>query len=217
MGCADRGLPSRCAAQHCPAEDRALLTHRAGLTQAPRSDAGSVVALHKRPGLAAADPLGLVAGYAERAGTKNVTDARSVLRGRQAIPRTAAELRAVRRPAAEERGRDDPGRGSLVDTSGLRGTVESLSDPSAQGGGSAILLFPGDQRVRLPVEMITAAADGTYRVPFSLVALQHDQPGGPSTGLAWVFPVMQEELSVQKRTLDIARVRVIKTAARSCA
>lgn len=97
----------------------------------------------------------------------------------------------------------------VIDTSGQRGVVEST--PGTDGSSRVILLFEGGQRVRLPAEMITAQPDGTYRVPFSLAALQRDQPGGPSTGLAWVFPVMKEELSIERRTLDIARVRVTKS------
>ncbi|MFO0576048.1 MAG: DUF2382 domain-containing protein [Polyangia bacterium] len=97
----------------------------------------------------------------------------------------------------------------VIDTSGQRGVVESA--PGVDGSSRVILLFDGGQRVRLPAEMITAQPDGTYRVPFSLAALQRDQPGGPSTGLAWVFPVMKEELAVERRTIDIARVRVTKS------
>lgn len=99
----------------------------------------------------------------------------------------------------------------IIDTSGQRGVIESAPGTDGSGSSRVIVVFEGGQRVRLPAEMITTKDDGTLRVPFSLAALQHDQPGGPSTGLAWVFPVMKEQLSVERRTVDIARVRVTKS------
>lgn len=99
----------------------------------------------------------------------------------------------------------------VIDTQGLSGVIEEASGSGEEGGDSVILLFRGGQRVRLPAEMLTAQEDGTYRAPFSLVALQSSPPRGAGVVRSWVVPVAQEELSVEKRIIDIARIRVTKS------
>lgn len=98
----------------------------------------------------------------------------------------------------------------VVDISGLRGRVETVRGPEA-GGSGVVVLFAGGQRVKLPVDLLASHADGTYRVPFSVLALQTNPPGAARPDVAWVFPLMKEELSIEKRVVDIARVRVTKS------
>lgn len=99
----------------------------------------------------------------------------------------------------------------VFDTDGLQGVVEHVTPPEEDGSRRVVVLFAGDQRVRLPAEIVTPHTDGAYRIPFRLGALQPGQAGSPGEGQTWVFPVMREELSVERRTVDVARVRVTKS------
>lgn len=99
----------------------------------------------------------------------------------------------------------------VVDRDGLEGIVESVTPAEEEGGGRVLILFSEGQRVRIPVAFVTAQPDGSHRLPFSLSAVPSETDGGPDKVKTWVFPVMKEELAIERRVIDVAGVRVTKS------
>jgi uncharacterized protein (TIGR02271 family) len=96
----------------------------------------------------------------------------------------------------------------VVDQAGLRGLVEpsqfTKSDPSG------VQVRFADRQVLVPAEMLVAQTDGTFYLPLSLAELakQTTQAASQTDGSV-VVPVIEEELQVQKRTVETG-VRVSK-------
>jgi uncharacterized protein (TIGR02271 family) len=99
----------------------------------------------------------------------------------------------------------------VVDRDGLEGTLESVTETEEDGRRRAVILFAQGQRIRIPIELVTAQADGSYRLPFSVGAVPQGPGGSSDTQQTWIFPVMKEELAVERRVIDVAGVRVTKS------
>lgn len=97
----------------------------------------------------------------------------------------------------------------VVDANGLQGIVERAAVYEGDGSVRVVVLFAGGQRIRLSADMLTQGKDGIYRIPLSLSELQ--AMGGSAEERTIVIPVMKEALSIERRIIDVARVRVTKT------
>jgi uncharacterized protein (TIGR02271 family) len=95
----------------------------------------------------------------------------------------------------------------LVDAAGRPASIVSTvrTDSEIQ----AVIRLDGGTEIRVPAGLLTAQADGSYRLPFSVAAA--DETGGD--GLPQLrFPVVQEALQADARMVDTGRgVRLHKS------
>ena len=97
---------------------------------------------------------------------------------------------------------------TVVDQAGLRGLVEPAQ--FTKGDPSGVQIRFADQQVLVPVEMLVAQTDGTFYLPLSLAELvKQTEQTASQADTTVVLPVIEEELRVQKRTVETG-VRVTK-------
>lgn len=99
----------------------------------------------------------------------------------------------------------------VVDTDGLEGVVESVTEAEADGRRRIVILFSQGQRIRIPLDLVAAQGDGSHRLPFGVAAVPKGQSAGSDKLETWILPVIKEELAVERRVIDVASVRVTKS------
>jgi len=113
----------------------------------------------------------------------------------------------------------------IVDKSGLRGTVVDLEQLPFMNDSQLLVDFENGQRVLVPREMLTHQEEEQYYLPVSVQELSSELPGSdqkvvlntvdglslmPNTQLQ-VIPVLEESVSVEKRTRDVGIIEIRKT------
>jgi uncharacterized protein (TIGR02271 family) len=98
----------------------------------------------------------------------------------------------------------------IVGKEGLRGVVDGKL-PGVDGGSTeTVVLLDNGQRVLVPIEVMELQKDGTYYLPMSLAELNTPQSEDPVEGEPLIFPVIVEDLDIQKRRAETGRVRISK-------
>lgn len=93
----------------------------------------------------------------------------------------------------------------VTDAEGNQGSIASIEQADADR--QAWVRLEQGTRVLVPVSLLAAQADGTYRLPFTFHVSDARKPSAQMT-----FPVMEEELHGATRVVDTGRgVRVRKT------
>lgn len=93
----------------------------------------------------------------------------------------------------------------VVDEDGKQGTIEAYSPPEKQ-----FVVVIDDERVLIPADIITPGQDGSYTAPLRFAELIQGEHRSTQTGETIVIPVIEEELAVGKRPVELGRVRVSK-------
>ncbi len=96
----------------------------------------------------------------------------------------------------------------VVDKDGVRGTVEVVAQPIVNESSKVSVLLDNGQQIALPAGALVDQKDGTFFVPYSFAQQSAVQTGQGEGQL--VIPVVEETLDVQKREVEIGRVRVTK-------
>lgn len=113
---------------------------------------------------------------------------------------------------------------SVIDADGEQAQIVAIDH---EGQTGALMRTAQGRVVRVPVDLLTVSADGTYRLAFSLALLSDEasaseggvagnvMPGVDSaSGSRTVIPVIEETLHVDKRVVETGSgVRVHKTVA----
>jgi uncharacterized protein (TIGR02271 family) len=99
----------------------------------------------------------------------------------------------------------------LIDAAGHPASIVSAA--RTDGEMQAAIRLAGGTEIRVPIALLAAQADGSYRLPFSVAAIDDAVDGAGSDSQAQLhFPVMQEALQVDTRTVDTGRgVRLHKS------
>jgi uncharacterized protein (TIGR02271 family) len=103
--------------------------------------------------------------------------------------------------------------GSVVVTGkeGLRGIVDETLPPVGNGKSQTVVLLDSGQRVLVPTDALLLQEDGSYFLPISLAELNPPpSKGSPEEGQPLIFPVIVEEMDIQKRRAETGRVRISK-------
>jgi uncharacterized protein (TIGR02271 family) len=89
----------------------------------------------------------------------------------------------------------------VVDQMGLRGLVDPAQFTKANQVGVRVRF--ADRQALVPVELLAAQEDGTFYLPLSLAELvKQTENEANQQGAPVVLPVTEEELHVQKRTIE---------------
>jgi uncharacterized protein (TIGR02271 family) len=93
----------------------------------------------------------------------------------------------------------------VVDAAGHEAFIADVQP--AEGGAQAWLQLADGMRVKLPVALLMPQRDGSYSLPFDI---ETSDNAGVQTQMS--FPVMEEALHVEKRTVDTGKgIRIHKT------
>lgn len=104
----------------------------------------------------------------------------------------------------------NPSPNIIFDSSGQRGTVEEERATNAQGEQQLIVCFEGHPPVLLPMNMLQLRKDGAYEIPWRVTELAEKSRMRAATEET-VIPVLQEEVQVDKRKIETAKVRIKTT------
>lgn len=113
---------------------------------------------------------------------------------------------------------------SVIDADGEQAQIVAIDH---EGQTGALMRTAQGRVVRVPVDLLTASADGSYRLAFSLALLSDEVSAGKggvasnimddtgsASGSRTVIPVIEETLRVNKRVVETGSgVRVHKTVA----
>ncbi|MFN8491505.1 MAG: YsnF/AvaK domain-containing protein [Caldilineaceae bacterium] len=101
----------------------------------------------------------------------------------------------------------------IFDSSGERGTVENgRTITGAQGEQQLVVRFAGYPPLLIPVDALQLRKDGAYEIPWRVAELA--EKGHTSTEVEeTVIPVLQEEVLVDKRKVETAKVQIKTTVA----
>ena len=103
------------------------------------------------------------------------------------------------------------GSSKVKDKDGLWGTVVSGSPPRRSNAEQVVVQTDNGQQVLVPTDLLVQQPDGSYALPCRLAELEHSgsEPRGHQDE-PMVVPVLVEELEVQKRPVEIGKVRITK-------
>ncbi len=93
----------------------------------------------------------------------------------------------------------------VVDEDGEQGTIEAYYPPEKK-----FVVAIGDQQILIPAEMITPRQDGSYVASLRFSELTQSYYQSNQSEEAVVVPVIEEELFVGKRTVELGKVRINK-------
>lgn len=94
----------------------------------------------------------------------------------------------------------------------VRGTIEAPDRGAIADETQVLIRLENGRRVIVPAELLKRQDDGTYYLPLSLADLERQYGARVEDGERRVVPVVEEELDVQKRTVETGRVRITKVA-----
>ena len=99
----------------------------------------------------------------------------------------------------------------VKDKDGLWGTVVPGSPPLPSNAAQVVVQTESGQQFLVPTELLVQQPDGSYALPCRLAELEHSgsKPRGHQDE-PMVVPVLVEELDVQKRPVEIGKVRITK-------
>lgn len=97
----------------------------------------------------------------------------------------------------------------VIDSTGRQGIVESGSLVSMASNAQVLIRFENMQPITVPVEMLVLRTDGRYDLPLNAAELtaKASQDG---TNQPMVFPVIEEEVVINKRQVETGKVRIKK-------
>jgi len=107
----------------------------------------------------------------------------------------------------------------VTDKNGVRGAIDVSAGPPFDGDGEQVLVRLEDGRaVIVPTGVLVPRKEGGYFLPISITELEKPGPDHmttpektqPARDLL-VVPLIEEELSVEKREVETGRVRITKT------
>jgi uncharacterized protein (TIGR02271 family) len=107
----------------------------------------------------------------------------------------------------------EPSANSLViGKDGLRGRSVSVPLASAQSCDSVLIRLEDGQEVYVPADLLQRQEDGSYYLNLSADEVRAAQTRGDTSMLQTVLtvPVIAEELSVEKRQVEMGRARITK-------
>ncbi len=104
----------------------------------------------------------------------------------------------------------NPSPNVIFDSSGQRGTVEAGRAATAQGEQQILVRFEGYPPVLIPMDMLQLRTDGAYEIPWQVAKLAEKSRSSAATEET-VIPVLQEEVQVDKRKVETAKVRIKTT------
>jgi uncharacterized protein (TIGR02271 family) len=90
---------------------------------------------------------------------------------------------------------------TVVDQDGIQGTIDTRE---FEDQTHVVIVFPENRRLSIPKSILTTREDGIYSLPLRTAHLQDE------TQIV-VFPVIQEDLQVQKQSVETGKVRLTKT------
>ena len=107
----------------------------------------------------------------------------------------------------------------VTDKNGVRGTIDVSAGPPFDGDGAQVLVRLEDGRaVTVPTGVLVPRKEDGYFLPISLIELEQPDPDDMTTPQKThpgrdllVLPIIEEELSVEKREVETGRVRIRKT------
>ncbi|MDQ3650513.1 MAG: YsnF/AvaK domain-containing protein [Acidobacteriota bacterium] len=107
----------------------------------------------------------------------------------------------------------------VTDKNGVRGTIDVSAGPPFDGDGAQVLVRLEDGRaVTVPTGVLVPRKEDGYFLPISLIELEQPIPDDMATPEKThpgrdliVLPIIEEELSVEKREVETGRVRIRKT------
>ncbi len=107
----------------------------------------------------------------------------------------------------------------VTDKNGVRGTIDVSAGPPFDGDGAQVLVRLEDGRaVVVPTSELVPRKGNGYFLPISITELEEsntDDVTAPEkvqpTRDLLVVPIIEEELSVEKREVETGRVRITKT------
>ncbi len=99
----------------------------------------------------------------------------------------------------------------VTDKKGGRGMIEKsqLLDISPESKAQVLIKFGDDQQMLVPANMLVAQNDNSYYLPLDLADVEH-RFNQEAVSEKIVIPVIEEELQVQKRTVETGKVHVTK-------
>jgi len=104
----------------------------------------------------------------------------------------------------------NPSPNIIFDSSGQRGTVEEERATNAQGEQQLVVRFEGYPSVLIPMNMLQLRKDGAYEIPWRVTELA-EKSRMRAASEETVIPVLQEEVQVDKRKVETAKVRIKTT------
>ncbi len=108
----------------------------------------------------------------------------------------------------------------VTDSSGQRGTIETLSESQMQGGTPVAVRLDDGQRLFVPYNVLVRQSENAYTLPFALsefltssIASEHQARvlSQVEADQGVVVPIIEEELTVGKRVVETGGVRINKT------
>lgn len=100
---------------------------------------------------------------------------------------------------------------TVIDKEGVRGTIEAPSHPPYDSYPRVLVHLDYGRRVVVPGDLLVAQKDGSYRVLVSFKELETEVAGSTlREDETVVVPLLAEDLEVEKRTVEIGKVRVAK-------
>lgn len=104
----------------------------------------------------------------------------------------------------------NPSPNIIFDSSGHRGAVEEERATNAQGEQQLVVRFEGYPPVLIPINVLQLRKDGAYEIPWRVTELAEKSRMHAATEET-VIPVLQEEVQVDKRKVETAKVRIKTT------
>ncbi|HVF86342.1 MAG TPA: YsnF/AvaK domain-containing protein [Pyrinomonadaceae bacterium] len=107
----------------------------------------------------------------------------------------------------------------VTDKNGVRGTIDVSAGPPFDGDGAQVLVrLESGRVVAVPTSELVPRKEDGYFLPISITELEESNTDGvttpekiqPARDLL-VVPIIEEELSVEKREVETGRVRITKT------
>jgi uncharacterized protein (TIGR02271 family) len=94
------------------------------------------------------------------------------------------------------------------DSTGLRGVATAPTMNGDETSSQVLIAFEGHKQVLVPWHMLTLRTDGSYALPFAVAEL--DARAAETTQTKTVIPVVEEQVQVDKRTVETGKVRIKK-------
>jgi len=110
--------------------------------------------------------------------------------------------------AAESSSMPDKGPVIVWDSTGLRGVVTAPTMNRDELSSQVLIAFEGNKQVLVPWHMLSLRTDGSYDLPLSVANL--DSSGAQTTQTKTVIPVVEEQVQVDKRSVETGKVRIKK-------
>jgi len=97
----------------------------------------------------------------------------------------------------------------VFDRTGLRGVAVPDATTTVEGNTSQVVVsFEDNQPFLVSRDMLTLRKDGNYDLPFSVAEIAPN--GEAPTDTPMIIPVIEEQVQVQKRTIETGKVRIKK-------